>query len=548
MRWFTKLKLKTRLILSFLLTAVITAVVGFVGLANMGNINEMTRSIYQEDLLGLSKIKEANYQLMYVARNNRNLALATTQERKEAVIEEMRTGARTLDEVVESARMHFVSDEALAMFDRAEELMPQYREGIRRLNEIAQNETLGDTVASQAFLFGEFNEISNRLSSTLRDISLYKEESARSAADLALTVFANSRLLMLSSIAGGVILALVLGFLIARQIVRQLGGEPDYAVNVCRLVADGDLTVNVETDEKNKSSLLFAIKEMAENLANVIGDIRSSTDALSSAATQVSATSQSLSEATTEQAASVEQTSASVEEMTASIGQNTENARLTDGISSQSAKDALRGGEVVKETVKAMKEIANKISIIDDIAYQTNLLALNAAIEAARAGEHGKGFAVVAAEVRKLAERSQVAAQEIGEVASGSVSLAEEAGAMLDKIVPNIQRTSDLVQEIAASSEEQASGVNQINSAMTQLSSVTQQNASGSEELASTAEELNAQAEQMVQLVSVFKLKGAHSSATRSAPAFKQPHGRREMPAKRAKVEANNDQFVEFSD
>ncbi|MFY3774993.1 methyl-accepting chemotaxis protein [Marinobacter salsuginis] len=545
MRWFTKLKLQTRLILAFLLTALIAAVVGIVGLSNMGNINEMTRTIYEEDLLGLSKIKEANYQLMYVARNNRNLALADTQARKNDVIEEMRSGARLVDDAVESAREHFVSEEALTMFDRAEQLMPEYREGIRRLIEIAESEPLGQSAASQAYLFGEFNDISNRLGDTLRDIALYKEESAAAAAGTAAGVFSNSKLIMQSSIAGGVVLALLLGFLIARQIVRQLGGEPDYAVAICRRVADGDLSMEVETDEKNRSSLLFAIKEMADNLSNVIGDVRSSTDALSSAATQVSATSQSLSEATTEQAASVEQTSASVEEMTASIGQNTENARLTDGISSQSAKDAQRGGEVVKETVSAMKEIADKIGIIDDIAYQTNLLALNAAIEAARAGEHGKGFAVVAAEVRKLAERSQVAAQEIGEVASGSVSLAEEAGAMLDKIVPNIQRTSDLVQEITAGSEEQASGVSQINTAMTQLSAVTQQNASGSEELASTAEELNAQADQMVELVSVFKLKAALRGMQ---GASRPPQPTVNRTAKRDTEAKESGQFVEFSD
>lgn len=546
MRWFTNLKLRTRLILAFLLTALITAVVGLVGLTNMGSINGMTRSIYQEDLLGLSQIKEANYQLMYVARNNRNLALADTQARKDQVIGEIRDAAQLVDKSVEDAREHFVSEEAMAMFDRAEKLMPEYREGIRRLVEIAQNEPLGDTRASQAYLFGDFNRISNRLGDTLREISQYKSNSARDAAEQASALFSNSKILMQSSIAGGVILALLLGFLIARQIVRQLGGEPGYAVDICRRVADGDLTVEVETDEKNRSSLLFAIKQMADNLTNIIGDVRSSTDALSSAASQVSATSQSLSEATTEQAASVEQTSASVEQMSASIGQNTENARLTDGISSQSAKDAQRGGEVVKDTVKAMKEIADKISIIDDIAYQTNLLALNAAIEAARAGEHGKGFAVVAAEVRKLAERSQVAAQEIGEVASGSVSLAEEAGEMLDKIVPNIQRTSDLVQEIAASSEEQASGVNQINTAMTQLSSVTQQNASGSEELASTAEELNAQAEQMVQLVSVFKLKAAQNNLQRFQVARNAgASGRQEKPAT---ANADTEQFVEFSD
>lgn len=545
MRWFTKLKLQTRLILAFLLTALITAVVGIVGLNNMGNINEMTRSIYQEDLLGVSKIKEANYQLMYVARNNRNLALADTQARKNDVIEEMRSGARLVDDAVESAREHFVSEEALTMFDRAEQLMPEYREGIRRLIEIAESEPLGQSAASQAYLFGEFNDISNRLGDTLRDIALYKEESAAAAAGTASTVFADSKLIMQSSIAGGIVLALLLGFLIARQIVRQLGGEPDYAVAICRRVADGDLSMDVETDEKNRASLLFAIKEMADNLTNVIGDVRSSTDALSSAATQVSATSQSLSEATTEQAANVEQTSASVEEMTASIGQNTENSRLTDGISSQSAKDAQRGGEVVKETVSAMKEIAEKIGIIDDIAYQTNLLALNAAIEAARAGEHGKGFAVVAAEVRKLAERSQVAAQEIGEVASSSVSLAEEAGAMLDKIVPNIQRTSDLVQEITAGSEEQATGVNQINTAMTELSAVTQQNASGSEELASTAEELNAQAEQMVELVSVFKLKAAQRGMQ---GGNRPPQPTITRTSKRDAEAKESGQFVEFSD
>ena len=171
-------------------------------------------------------------------------------------------------------------------------------------------------------------------------------------------------------------------------------------------------------------------------------------------------------------------------------------------MATKAAADAAEGGEAVKATVTAMKQIAQKISIIDDIAYQTNLLALNAAIEAARAGEHGKGFAVVAAEVRKLAERSQVAAQEIGTVASGSVELAERAGALLTEIVPSIKKTSDLVQEISAASQEQSAGVGQINSAVTQLSATTQQNASSSEELAATAEEMSGQAEQLQQTMS----------------------------------------------
>ena len=309
---------------------------------------------------------------------------------------------------------------------------------------------------------------------------------------------------------------------IGRDLLRLLGGEPADAVAVARAITDGNLAVEIRLDGGDDSSLLAGLAQMRDTLRQTIGEVRTAADNLSNASGQISATAQSLSQSASAQAAAVEESTASMEEMSASIVQNTENAKRTDGMASTAARQAVDGGEAVGRTVEAMKSIAEKIGIVDDIAYQTNLLALNAAIEAARAGEHGKGFAVVAAEVRKLAERSQVAAQEIGNVARDSVKLAERAGSLLGEMVPSISKTSDLVQEIAAASQEQSSGVGQINGAMGQLNQATQQNASASEELAATAEELGGQAAQLQELMTFFQLADAGRSTTaarRIAPA-----------------------------
>ncbi|HEX8963601.1 MAG TPA: methyl-accepting chemotaxis protein [Rhodocyclaceae bacterium] len=284
------------------------------------------------------------------------------------------------------------------------------------------------------------------------------------------------------------------------------------AVAVLVEMEKGDLTRSVDGDYKGQlKDFKDTVNNTIEKLAQIIADVNGTAETLAQATTQVSATAQSLSQASSEQASSVEETSASVEQMSASIKQNTENAKVADTMSADGTKKAAEGGQAVTETVAAMKQIAKKIGIIDDIAYQTNLLALNAAIEAARAGEHGKGFAVVAAEVRKLAERSQVAAQEIGQLAGNSVGLAEQAGKLLDEIVPATKKTADLVQEITAASQEQTTGVEQVNMAISQLSQITQQNASASEELAATAEEMSGQATNLKQMMWFFTIAGTHA-------------------------------------
>jgi methyl-accepting chemotaxis protein len=308
--------------------------------------------------------------------------------------------------------------------------------------------------------------------------------------------------MVLMTILIGVLVAVALGVVLSRGITLPMTAMADTAAKL----AEGQMNQKITYESGDEiGRLAQAFRDLIANLRDVIGNVMEATEKVAEGSATVSASAEQLSSGSTEQAANVEEVSSSMEEMNSSVLQNAENATQTTQIAAKSANEAVEGGQAVGETVEAMKNIAEKINIIEEIARQTNMLALNAAIEAARAGDAGKGFAVVAAEVRKLAERSGNAAQEISTLSSNSVQVAEKAGRLLTDIVPGIQRTADLVQEINASSDEQARGVAQITEAIHQLDSVIQQNASASEELAATSQELAGQSDDLQEAVGFFK-------------------------------------------
>jgi len=343
------------------------------------------------------------------------------------------------------------------------------------------------------------------------------------------TIYAHARTSIIVANIVAILIGLLVAYLVARVITRQLGTEPGVIASVAERISSGDLTISFN-DTTHHIGVYADIKRMCERLREIVAEVQGASENVASGSEEMSATAEQLSQGSTEQASSVEEVSSSMEQMASNIRQNADNAGQTEKIALKAAQDADASGKAVVQAVDAMKNIAEKISIVEEIARQTNLLALNAAIEAARAGEHGKGFAVVAAEVRKLAERSGTAAAEISELSSSTVSVADQAGQMLVKLVPDIQRTAELVQEISAASNEQNAGAEQINKALQQLDQVIQQNASASEEMASTSEELSSQAEQLQSTISFFRLGVDTGKVVRQATRQTRPQPSRKAP------------------
>ncbi len=325
----------------------------------------------------------------------------------------------------------------------------------------------------------------------------------REKAEASMTSMTKNVLLILTLIA--IIIAVTITLIAVRRITAQVGGEPSEVASIAEKISTGDLITQYEVTSSS-SGIYKSVALMAEKLKSIVESIMTGAEFISSASQEMSSSSQQMSQGANEQASSVEEVSSSIEEMVANIQNNTQNAQETEKIALSSAQGIKEGSSATNTAVESMKNIAEKIKIINDIAFQTNILALNAAVEAARAGEHGKGFAVVAAEVRKLAERSKVSADEIDQLTRDGVNVADSAGTKLEQMVPEIQKTAQLVQEISSASMEQNSGVEQINNAVQQLNNVTQQNAAASEELATSSEELSSQADQLKEIIQFFRV------------------------------------------
>ena len=504
------IKLKLGLAFGFIIVMLVaTASYGILSLANLNNTLE---SVLQGPALRLKLAQNLNIEQLQQLRQQKNLLLAPTKADMQGYISTSDDARRAFDGYFNEVNAR-ATDQGKAMWTKLSGFTTEFR---RQDDRIRTFMIEGNTSAALQVSTNEARTVTNDIDALLSEVVKLEETRLLEAGAAADATYVDTRTIMISVAAFALVIAIAAAFWIAFSINKGLRN----AVRAVQSVAEGDLTEFAAISSKDEiGEMLGYLNGMIERLRGVVGDALSASDNVSSGSQELSASSEQLSQGATEQASSAEEASASMEEMAANIKQNADNAAQTEKIARQSSKDAEVSGEAVARAVSAMRTIAEKISIVQEIARQTDLLALNAAVEAARAGEHGKGFAVVASEVRKLAERSQAAAAEISSLSGETVKVATDAGDMLNRLVPDIRKTAELVAEISAACREQDIGASQINEAIQQLDKVTQQNSGASEEMSATSEELAAQAEELQSSIAFFKVDRA--VASQSAPVRK---------------------------
>ena len=537
MKWLMNLNVGARLISAFVLVAAISVAVGAIGIVNMSKINDLADDMYEQELLGLSHIKDANINLIYMGRARSNFLLAGSNEEREKHQASIAKSTAAMNDNLARARPLFTSErgkEILASIDTA---LPTYHRDMQEVLALAGAQKAEERDPQLMRKMTASRVGADRLDALLGELTHLKETRAKQAAAATANLYHGSRAIMLGLIAAALLLGVAIGALITRGLLKQLGGEPKYAAELAAGITAGDLSTPVVTKTNDTSSMLFAMKEMRDSLVNIVGQVRSGTETIATASAQIAAGNQDLSARTEQQASSLEETAASMEELTSTVKQNAGNAQQANQLAQSASAIAVKGGTVVAQVVDTMtaindssKKIVDIIGVIDGIAFQTNILALNAAVEAARAGEQGRGFAVVAAEVRNLAHRSAAAAKEIKGLIAVSVEnvdkgarLVNEAGATMEQIVGSVKRVTDIIGEISNASDEQSRGIEQMNEAISQMDQVTQQNAALVEQAAAAAESMQEQAGSLSEVVSIFRLQAEQGTALAGMGAPSRP-------------------------
>lgn len=496
----SNIKIGTKLLTSYILLALIAGVVGVFGIMKIKEIDDADNMLYQKMTVPLTQIAEMEVSYQRIRINARDYIYAENLENRKFFNKTMHDLSEKFIEVANEYEKTLLTDEGRKIHNEMEDAFTHYTSFFPQAEKLVE---AGLTDEAVVLMKGDWRKAGDPVQQHLTEMQENKIQLAKETADHNTETANAATVLMIAIILIAMLFAIVIGIVISRGITIPLAKGVKFADQL----ANGDLTANLDVNQEDEvGKLAKSLTAMSDKLSEVVASIMAGADNIAGASMQMSSTAQQMSQGASEQASSTEEVSSSMEEMTSNIMQNTDNAMQTDKISTVALNGVNKVGSASKESLVSIKEIAQKITIINDIAFQTNILALNAAVEAARAGEQGKGFAVVAAEVRKLAERSKIAADEIGILSKSSVEVTEGAGKLMEDLTPEIQKTAKLVQEIAAASQEQNNGAEQINSAVQQLSMVTQQNAAASEEMASGAEELAGQADQLKDIVSFFNI------------------------------------------
>jgi len=513
MSWFKNLRTVVKLLLAFCLMAVLTAFVGYKGVAAAGDLNTMLDKLYDKELMGISSIQNSNVIRLQIARDVRMAMSIKDKVQKQQIAANVDKAFGNLDEAMVPIDKTLETEEGKALVAKIRETVPHYK----KMCEEALALTIQGNDDEAAATLKNGQSLIEGLPAEFKALVEAKEKAGKKAYDDSEVLYNKTRNMLFTFSGVGILFCLGIGYFIAQLISKPLLAT----VDVLEKVAEGDLTARLNLDTKDEvGKMAEALNRATESIRETLTDVRKSADNMSSSAQQLAAASEQLASGAQEQASSLEETSATMEEITSTIKQNADNAKQANQVANGSRDTAEKGGQVVSEAVGAMgqinessKNIAEIISTIDEIAFQTNLLALNAAVEAARAGEQGRGFAVVATEVRNLAQRSATSAKEIKRLIQDSVrkvengsGLVNKSGETLQEIVGAVKRVTDIVAEIAAASQEQSVGVEQVNKAMTQMDQVTQTNASQTEELSATAQSMAAGSEELQAMVARFRL------------------------------------------